>query len=54
MLNLAGIPLRACDRSINHPFIIGGGPTAFNPVPLFLFNAPTIGDGEGLDLGNNR
>ena len=51
MLDLAGIPLRACDRSINHPFIIGGGPTAFNPVPMApFFDAFAIGDGEELIL----
>src|SRR5512137_2010011 len=37
MLDLAGIPLRARDRSIDYPFIIGGGPTAFNPVPMAPF-----------------
>jgi radical SAM family uncharacterized protein/radical SAM-linked protein len=51
MLDLAGIPLRACDRSINYPFIIGGGPTAFNPVPMApFFDAFAIGDGEELIL----
>ncbi len=51
MLDLAGIPLRACDRSINDPFIIGGGPNAFNPVPMApFFDAFAIGDGEELIL----
>ncbi len=33
MLDLAGIPLLSSERS-NHPFIIFGGPCAYNPEPL--------------------
>ncbi|AFM24256.1 TIGR03936 family radical SAM-associated protein [Desulfomonile tiedjei] len=47
ILDLAGIPLRANDRTSDHPFVIGGGPVAFNPVPLSpFFDAFVIGDGE--------
>lgn len=49
MLDLGGIPLRAGDRSKKHPFIVGGGPIAFNPLPLTpFFDAFAIGDGEEL------
>ncbi|MDA8228155.1 MAG: TIGR03960 family B12-binding radical SAM protein [Desulfitobacterium hafniense] len=37
MLDLAGIPLRAKDRGAEHPWIIAGGPCAFNPEPLVPF-----------------
>ena len=37
MLNLAGIPLRTEDRSADDPWIIAGGPCAFNPEPLVGF-----------------
>jgi radical SAM family uncharacterized protein len=33
MLDLAGIPILSAERS-NHPFIIFGGPCAYNPEPL--------------------
>jgi radical SAM family uncharacterized protein/radical SAM-linked protein len=47
MLELGGIPLRAEDRTMDHPFVVGGGPVAFNPVPLSpFFDAFAIGDGE--------
>ena len=36
-LDLAGIPLRREDRTEEHPFIICGGPCAFNPEPLAPF-----------------
>ncbi|CDX03279.1 Radical SAM domain protein [Desulfitobacterium hafniense] len=37
MLNLAGIPLRAKDRGPEHPWVIAGGPCAYNPEPLAPF-----------------
>ncbi|HYH01494.1 MAG TPA: B12-binding domain-containing radical SAM protein, partial [Bacillota bacterium] len=37
ILDLAGIPLLAADRSETDPLIIGGGPCAFNPEPLTDF-----------------
>ena len=47
MLDLAGLPLRAADRSKGHPLIIAGGPCAFNPAPLCAFiDAFVIGEGE--------
>jgi len=51
MLDLAGIALKSVDRGPDDPFVIGGGPTAFNPVPMApFFDAFAIGDGEGLIL----
>ena len=45
-LDLAGIPLRAADRT-DGPFVIVGGPCAFNPEPLAPFvDLVAIGDGE--------
>ena len=45
-LDLAGIPLRREDRK-DGPFIIVGGPCAFNPEPLEPFvDLVAIGDGE--------
>ncbi len=47
MLDLAGIPFRAAQRSEEHPIVIGGGPGAFNPEPLAdFFDALLLGDGE--------
>lgn len=49
MLNLAGIPLRTCDRTSEDPFIIAGGPCAFNAEPLAdFFDIILVGDGEDL------
>ncbi len=49
MLELAGIPVRACNRSNEHPLIIAGGPCAFNPEPIAdFFDAVLLGDGEEL------
>ena len=49
MLNLAGIPLLAKDRTLDHPLIIAGGPCAYNPEPLSDFiDVFLIGDGENL------
>ena len=46
-LDLAGIPLRREDRGEGDPFIICGGPCAFNPEPLAPFvDLFAIGDGE--------
>ncbi len=47
MLARAGIPFRACDRNQQHPLIIAGGPSMFNPEPVAeFFDAVVIGDGE--------
>ena len=45
-LDLAGIPLRSADRA-EGPFVIVGGPCAFNPEPLAPFvDLVALGDGE--------
>lgn len=46
-LELAGVPLRARDRSNDHPVIVAGGPCAVNPLPLSPFiDAFFIGEAE--------
>lgn len=51
MLDLAQIPLLSAERDENHPFIIGGGPCAFNPEPLAdFFDFFVIGEGEQVIL----
>ncbi len=45
-LDMAGIPLRAADRT-DGPFVLVGGPCAFNPEPLHAFvDLVALGDGE--------
>jgi len=47
LLDLAGIPLRADQRTAGDPMVIAGGPCAFNPEPLAdFFDAILVGDGE--------
>lgn len=47
MLNLAGLPLRAAERTEAMPLIVVGGPCAFNPEPLADFiDCALIGDAE--------
>ena len=47
MLDLAGVPLFACERTVDDPGVIGGGPCAYNPEPLApFFDAFSIGEGE--------
>lgn len=47
MLDLAGIPLHAEDRTLEHPLILAGGPCAQNPEPLAPFiDVFVTGDGE--------
>ena len=47
MLNLAGIPLFAKDRNEDHPIIIAGGPSTYNPEPMAdFFDVFSIGEGE--------
>ncbi len=49
MLDLAKIPLRACDRGEDAPLIIGGGPCAYNPEPVAdFFDLFNIGEGEDM------
>jgi len=50
LLRLAGLPLRAEDRTPQHPLIVIGGAVTFvNPEPLALF-ADVIAAGEGETL----
>jgi radical SAM superfamily enzyme YgiQ (UPF0313 family) len=47
MLDMAQIPVCSKDRAENDPFVIAGGPVAFNPEPFAdFFDAFLIGDGE--------
>ena len=47
MLDLGGLPVRAADRTSDHPLVIGGGPGAVNPEPMAdFFDAFLIGEGE--------
>jgi radical SAM family uncharacterized protein len=47
MIDLAGLPVLAADRTDNMPIIIAGGPCAFNPEPLAPFiDLFLVGDGE--------
>lgn len=46
-LDLAGLPVRAADRTADHPLVIGGGPGSANPEPIAdFFDAILIGEGE--------
>ncbi|MBX6390516.1 MAG: TIGR03960 family B12-binding radical SAM protein [Frankia sp.] len=52
VLDLAGIPLHAADRTDDHPLVIVGGHAAFNPEPVADFiDAAVLGDGEQAVLG---
>jgi radical SAM family uncharacterized protein/radical SAM-linked protein len=47
MLDLAGIPLRSEQRREGDPFVIAGGPVAFNPEPIADFiDLFLLGDAE--------
>lgn len=47
MLDLAGIPLESAARGPDDPFVIAGGPCAFNPEPLAPFlDLVVLGEGE--------
>ena len=47
ILDLAGIPLMAEERTDSDPIVIGGGPCAYNPEPLAdFFDLFYIGEGE--------
>ncbi|MGI6570453.1 MAG: TIGR03960 family B12-binding radical SAM protein [Caldicoprobacterales bacterium] len=49
MLDLAGIPLLAEERKEGHPFVIAGGPCAYNAEPLADFlDIIALGEGEEL------
>lgn len=47
MLDLGGIPLEACERTMRDPLVIAGGPCCQNPEPMAdFFDVMVIGDGE--------
>ena len=47
VLDLGGIPLLAAERGEADPWIIAGGPAAFNPEPMAdVFDLVFLGDGE--------
>jgi radical SAM superfamily enzyme YgiQ (UPF0313 family) len=50
LLRLAGMPVRAADRTADHPLVVIGGAVTFvNPEPLALFaDAIAAGEGEAL------
>jgi radical SAM family uncharacterized protein len=49
MLDLGGVPLRADERTMDHPLVIAGGPCATNPEPMARFiDVFVIGDGEEM------
>lgn len=46
-LDLSGLALRSADRTEDDPFVVGGGPCAYNPEPYApFFDALNIGEGE--------
>ncbi len=51
LVDLAGIPLLARDRTDAHPLVVGGGPCAFNPEPVAdFFDCFAVGEGEEVAL----
>ena len=47
MIDLAGVPVRAADRRPEHPLVVVGGHSAFNPEPLADFvDLVVLGEGE--------
>ncbi len=47
MLDLAGVPLRGCDRGVEDPVVIAGGPGTTSPEPMAPFiDLFFIGDAE--------
>jgi radical SAM family uncharacterized protein len=47
LIDLAGVPVRAADRTDEHPVVVAGGHCAFNPEPLADFvDCFVLGDGE--------
>lgn len=51
ILDLSNIPFLSKDRNDEHPFIIGGGPCAYNPEPIAnFFDFFVIGEAEEITL----
>lgn len=51
MLDLAGIPKLSSERGENLPFVVAGGPCAYNPEPLSsIIDFFMLGDGEEIIL----
>ena len=49
MLDLAGLPLHATERTDEQPFVIGGGPCVYNTEPIAdFFDFFVLGDGEEI------
>ncbi|MGB0595255.1 MAG: TIGR03960 family B12-binding radical SAM protein [Rubripirellula sp.] len=47
MIDLGGIPLESCDRTIGDPLLVAGGPCCQNPEPMAdYFDVMITGDGE--------
>ncbi|MFN3980923.1 MAG: TIGR03960 family B12-binding radical SAM protein [Caldilinea sp.] len=47
MLDLAGVPLRAAERTAADPLVIAGGSGCYNPEPMSaFFDAMIVGEGE--------
>lgn len=47
MIDLAGVPVRAAERTADDPLVVIGGHVAFNPEPLADFiDLAVLGDGE--------
>ena len=47
MLNMGGVPIRASQRKNDDAIIIGGGPCAYNPEPIYdIFDIIQFGEGE--------
>lgn len=49
LLSMSEIPLLSCERQEDDPFVVGGGPSVYNPEPMAPFyDAFVIGEGEEL------
>ncbi|HEY3484964.1 MAG TPA: B12-binding domain-containing radical SAM protein, partial [Ilumatobacteraceae bacterium] len=47
MIDLAGVPVRAEERTAEHPLVVIGGHCAYNPEPLAdIVDLAVLGDGE--------
>ncbi|MGL4740454.1 MAG: TIGR03960 family B12-binding radical SAM protein [Sarcina sp.] len=47
MLDMGGIPIRASERKNDDAIVMGGGPCAYNPEPIYdIFDIIQLGEGE--------